>query len=142
MLEILIERLHNQQCSLVVMHNGIISTYHKKGVRDLMWLIDHEPSTLQGAILADKIIGKAAAGLMVNAGVSEVYGDVVSKKAIPLFEEAGIPYSYATVVDRIVIPKGDDRCPLEEIVDVADTPEVVEQLLRAHFEEMQRLNNN
>ena len=132
--------LHSQNCSLVVRSlDGEVTAYNKKGVRDLVWLLDNEPEKLRGAMIADKVVGKAAAGLMVQGGVGEVYADVMSRLALPLFNEAGIPYSYGELVERIVIPEGDDRCPLEKIVSEATTAQEVETMLRQHFAEMQIL---
>lgn len=132
--------LHSQKCSLVVRsQDGEVTAYNKKGVRDLVWLLDNEPEKLRGAMIADKVVGKAAAGLMVQGGVGEVYADVMSRLALPLFNEAGIPYSYGELVERIVIPEGDDRCPLEKIVSEATTAQEVETMLRQHFAEMQIL---
>ncbi len=137
----LIDLLHQQECSLVVKAKaGEITTFYKKGVRDLIWLLDHDAERLHGATIADKVIGKAAAGLIVQGGVAEAYADVMSQFALPLLDEAGIAYSYGALVDHIVIPEGDDRCPLEHIVSPARNATEVENLLREHFAEMQRLS--
>ena len=161
----LIDLLHQQECSLVVKaKTGEVTTYNKKGVRDLVWLLDNgrssesrqarldsrvvkdedkvnEPERLRGAMVADKVVGKAAAGLMVQGGVGEVYADVMSRLALPLFDVANIPYTFGELVDRIVIPEGDDRCPLEKIVSEATTALEVETMLRQHFAEMQALRS-
>lgn len=132
----LVNILHRQQCSLVVCTtDGSLTTYNKKGVRDLVWLLDNEPRRLPGARIADKVIGKAAAGLLVKGRVAEVYADVMSRMALPLLDNAEIPYSYGELVERIVIPEGDSRCPLESIVAKANTAEEVETMLRQHFKE-------
>lgn len=130
------EILRETGCSLVVESRDEVRTYDKKGVRDLIWLLDNEPERLHGARLADKVVGKAAAGLMVQGGASEVYAEVMSRLATPLLDHAGITYTYGQLVDRIVIPEGDTRCPLEQIVTPAETALEVEQLLREHFEAM------
>lgn len=117
---------------------GEVTTFNKKGVRDLVWLLDHDAERLRGATIADKVIGKAAAGLIVQSGVAEAYADVMSLLALPLLDDAGIAYSYGTLVDHIVIPEGDNRCPLERIVAPAQNAAEVETLLREHFTEMQR----
>jgi len=114
-----------------------VTSYHKKGVRDLIWLLDNEPERLYKARIADKVIGKAAAGLLIQGGVAEVYADVMSRLALPLLDASGINYSYGELVDRIVIPDGDDRCPLERIVAEAQTAGEVETMLRRHFKEVQ-----
>lgn len=135
-MERLKEILRETGCSLVVDSHDEVRTYDKKGVRDLIWLLDNEPERLHGARLADKVVGKAAAGLMVQGGASEVYAEVMSRLATPLLDCAGITYTYGQLVDRIVIPEGDTRCPLEQIVTPAETALEVEQLLREHFEAM------
>ena len=133
----LIEILHEKNCSLVVKAvSGEITTYDKKGVRDLVWLLDNAPCRLSGAKIADKVIGKAAAGLIVCGEVREVYADVMSRLALPLLDNANIAYSYGKLVDKIIIPQGDSRCPLEEIVSESKTAKEVESELRRHFEEM------
>ena len=135
----LIDILHKTDCVLVVRNaQGEVTTYNQKGVRDLVWLLDCEPERLHGAAVADKVIGKAAAGLVVNGAVRSLYADVMSRAALPLLDEAGIEYTYGQLVERIVIPEGDQRCPLEQIVASAHTAVQVETLLRQHFAEMQK----
>ena len=65
-METLVRLLRREHCSLVVRDAaGNVTLYHKQGVRDLEDLLDHAPATLRGAELADKVVGKAAAGMMV-----------------------------------------------------------------------------
>lgn len=132
----LIEILRREKCSLVVKNHGIVTTYSKPGVRDLEYLLDHDPEMLHGATIADKVIGKAAAAMVVVGGVKELYAEVMSKRAIPFLEEAGIAYTYGTLVDTI--KEEGDRCQLEKITAPATTPEETVALLRAHFEEKKR----
>lgn len=132
----LIEILRREKCSLVVKNHGIVTTYSKPGVRDLEHLLDHDPKVLHGATIADKVIGKAAAAMVVVGGVKELYAEVMSKKAIPFLEEAGIAYTYGILVDTIKEEGG--RCQLEKITAPATTPEETVALLRAHFEEKKR----
>lgn len=135
-MQLLIEILRREKCSLVVKNHGIVTTYSKPGVRDLEHLLDHEPEVLQGAVIADKVIGKAAAAMAVVGGVKALYAEVMSKKAIPFLDEAGIAYSYGTLVDTI--KEEGDRCQLEKITAPATTPEETVTLLRAHFQEKKR----
>ena len=132
----LIEILRREKCSLVVKNHDIVTTYSKHGVRDLEYLLDHDPEVLHGAVIADKVIGKAAAAMVVVGGVKELYADVMSKRAIPFLEEAGIAYTYGTLVDTI--KEEGDRCQLEKITAPATTPEETVALLRTHFEEKKR----
>ena len=132
----LIEILRREKCSLVVKNHGIVTTYSKPGVRDLEYLLDHDPEMLHGATIADKVIGKAAAAMVVVGGVKELYAEVMSKRAIPFLEEAGIAYTYGTLVDTI--KEEGNRCQLEKITAPATTPEETVALLRTHFEEKKR----
>jgi hypothetical protein len=139
----LIDILLHQNCSLVVKSTkGEITSYNKKGVRDLIYLLDNDAERLRGAMVADKVIGKAAAGLMVRGGVVEVYADVMSQLALPLLQEAGISYSFGQLVEHIVIPEGDSRCPLEQIVADAQNASEIEAMLREHFAQMQAARNH
>lgn len=132
----LIEILRREKCSLVVKNHDIVTTYSKPGVRDLEYLLDHDPEMLHGATIADKVIGKAAAAMVVVGGVKELFAEVMSKRAIPFLEEAGIAYTYGTLVDTI--KEEGDRCQLEKITAPATTPEETVALLRTHFEEKKR----
>ena len=116
--------------------NGDITTYNKKGVRDLEDLLEHNPDRLRGADIADKVIGKAAAGMAVYGGVKRIFAEVMSRKAVPMLENAGVEFSSTSMVDCITIAEGDVRCTLEKIVAECKTPEEVVSTLRSHFEEM------
>jgi hypothetical protein len=139
MLKDIIETLHRERCSLVVEKDGRQYRFFKKGVRDLEDLLNHSPELLEEATAADKVIGKAAAGMVVVGKVKQLYADVLSRKALKLLDAAGISYSCGQLVDHIVIAENDDRCPLEKIVAPATTAEEVVAMLRAHFAKMQKL---
>lgn len=132
----LISLLTSSDASLVVSNHGVVRTFFKKGVRDLEDLLDHDPEFLKGAVVVDKVVGKASAGMMAFGGVRELHALTLSALALPMLEAGGIEYSYDLMVDHIIIPEGDDRCPLEKIVAEAKTPEEVVRLLREHFREM------
>jgi hypothetical protein len=138
----LIDTLHREQCSLVLRDKqGRVRLFWKQGVRDLEDLLDREPETLHGASIADKVVGKAAAGMMVVGKVSELYADVMSRLALPLLDVAGIGYTYGTMVDEIIMCEDDKRCPLEQIVAPAKTAEEVVEMLKAHFRDMASKKN-
>ena len=132
----LVAILKSEKASLVVSNNGMTRCFFKKGVRDLENLLDHEPEFLRGAVAADKVVGKASAGMLAFGGVKEVHALTLSRLAIPVLEAAGIKYSYSEIVDHIVIPEGNDRCPLEKIVADATTPSEIVSTLREHFRQM------
>ena len=94
-----------------------------RGVAPLMKLIKEDRSQLLNSMVADKVIGKAAALLMVYAGVKEVYTPIISEPAVNVFKNHNIKISYDKLVARITNRKGDGLCPMETLCLHIDNPE-------------------
>lgn len=109
--EEMLETLNKNHYSLVVRSHGEQTTYSKKGVRDLWDL--QSTRVLQGAAVADKIIGTGAAFLMMNGGVKYITTNTISKDALSLLREAQIEVKYDTLVDTIENNVKTGECPLE-----------------------------
>jgi hypothetical protein len=77
---------------------------------------------LKDAIAIDKVIGKAAALLMVYGKVKRVHTNIIAKDAIPIFEKYKVEYSYNEVVDHIQNMKKDGLCPMEQKVLNVNSP--------------------
>lgn len=112
MIEDLIHLLHEGNHSLVVA-NGEVCTFDGRGVSDLYNLFKEVPGFLRGASLADKIVGKAAATLMVLGGIREVYADIICLSAIDLLRSNRIQLNYGIVVPNITNRTRTGLCPLE-----------------------------
>ena len=108
----LIRLLHEGGYSLVVA-NGEVNTFSGRGVADLYKLWNEDPGFLKGASVADKIVGKAAAALMIQGGVKEVFADVISQPAYKLFGRAKVRAEYTLMVPHIINRSQTDWCPLE-----------------------------
>lgn len=76
--------------------------FRERGVADLFRLLREEPQLLRGAFIADKVVGKGAAALMVLGGVEGLFADVVSRPALELLAGAGIAVEYTVVVPGIM----------------------------------------
>jgi hypothetical protein len=50
---------------------------------------------------ADRIVGKAAAMILVHLGLGAVYGDTMSRLAARFLGERGIPHAHRILVDEI-----------------------------------------
>lgn len=119
-----VEMLHTGNHSLVVSDaGGNITTYNGHGVSDLHRLLKHAPYTLRGAYLADKVIGKGAAALIICGEVKSVYADTISTPALTLLQSYGIPVEYAREVPNIINRKGDGICPVETLCLPCTTPQ-------------------
>ncbi len=110
----LITLLHEGGYSCVVRNGEDVRTFTKRGVADLFELLTTKPDFLQGSSIADKVIGKGAAALMVKGGVQRVYADVISQSALDLLRNAGVDVSYSDVVAHIINRAGTGMCPVEQ----------------------------
>ena len=111
----IINTLHQGGYSCVIRKGMQTRTYHQRGVKDLWELCQSEECFLNGAQIADKVIGKGAAALMVYGGICEVYADVISTPAWELLQEHGIHVTYAQQTDRIMNRQRDGLCPVETL---------------------------
>ena len=91
-----------------------VRTFTQRGVADLYQLLTTDATFLLNSSIADKVVGKGAAALMVIGGVAEVYADVISAPALALLKESGVAVSYAEVVEGIRNRAGTDMCPVEK----------------------------
>ncbi|MGN0033772.1 MAG: DUF1893 domain-containing protein [Candidatus Limimorpha sp.] len=117
------ELLLSGSFSLVVKKNDRLFTSSDKGVKPLLSLLLSQPEMLLDATLADKVIGKAAALLMVKGGVKEVFGSVVSAPAMLVFQRYNVVCHHDTLVERIYNRTGDGLCPMESLCLNVDDPE-------------------
>ena len=74
--------LFAEKCSCVVRNGDEVRIFRERGVKDLYRLLREEPQLLDGAFVADKVVGKGAAALMILGGVEELFADVVSRAAL------------------------------------------------------------
>lgn len=113
-LEEIKEILHQKNASLVICYaNGEIKEYYQNRIKDIKSILQENPEALQGAIIADKVIGKVAGSILTVAGIKEIYSDVMSKYAIPVLEENHIQYEYRNLVDYIQNNDKTGMCPME-----------------------------
>lgn len=113
-MEELVKLLHEGNHSLVVA-NGTVRTFDRRGVADLYDLFCHEPEFLAGASVADKVVGKGAAALMVLGKVSALHTDVISQGALELLRDSSVKVSYGQSVPHIINRSGTGWCPVETL---------------------------
>jgi len=101
---------------LQVFKNGKpVFSSEDSGLKPLAQLYFTQPELLKGARVYDKVVGEAAARILILAGVSEVHAGMASKGALALLEKAGMPTLADEVVEFILnIPKT-DKCPMETL---------------------------
>lgn len=132
----LIQRLHDEGCSCVIYNNNQTLLFHRRGVQDIHHLLHNAPATLRGAMIADKVVGKGAAALMIAGGVEWVYAEVISQAALELFTEHNIEVEVGTIVSNIINRTGTDICPVEKLclgrTDIAECVELIDEFVKAN----------
>ena len=142
-LDSLIKILHDESLSCVILKKdgGIVKCY-RRGIIDLFELLKNSPQTLDGAIIADKVVGRGAAALMALGGVAKLHTDVVSSPALELLQQSGIATSYDVVTDNIINRTGDDICPVEKLTSQVKTAQEALPLIEGFVANMAANNKN
>lgn len=99
----------------LVVGNGEVRTFDGRGIADLYRLLTEGNGFLQGASVADKVVGKGAAALMVLGGVREVYAEIISTAALGLLRAAGTAVRFGREVPHIINRAGNGICPVEQL---------------------------
>lgn len=133
-----IELLHSQACSCVVLSGTQTRIFRRRGVQDLYRLLHEEPELLDGAFIADKVVGKGAAALMVLGHVDGVFADAMSTPALELLRAAGIHAECGTETPHIINRAGTDICPVEKLCAECATAEQCLPLIAEFIENMNR----
>ena len=114
-LQELAARLHAEPCSCVIRQGAQVRIFRGRGIKDLYRILTEEPELLDGASVADKVVGKGAAALMILGGVRAVHADVASTGALQLFDAQNIPVSCTLEVPHIINRAGTGWCPVETL---------------------------
>ena len=117
--------------SSVVARDGVIVAKESgRGVAPLLKL--HDMGLLKGAILADKVIGRAAAAIAVSGGVRKVWAALISDDAAELLAASGVEWAAKERVPRILNRDKSGMCPFEKAVEgLSDAGKMLEQTRKA-----------
>lgn len=126
----IIDLLHSGNYSCVIAHEGKIRTFTQRGVADLYDLLTQEPDFLHGASIADKVVGKGAAALMILGGIKELYTDIISSKALELLRQSDVKVEFAQEVPFIWNRDHTGGCPVETMCSEETSAESILPLIR------------
>lgn len=110
-----LELLHKEKCSCVIAQGEDVRFFHQRGVADLYGLVCSDSAFLKGAVMADKVVGKAAAALMIKGELKSLYADVISVPALDLLQEHGVQVEFGMSVPHIINRTRTGWCPLEQL---------------------------
>lgn len=131
--------IHGGGVSCVVAQNGqIIHEADGRGVSPLLRLYDNDPGKLSGALIVDKVIGKAAAMILVLGGAKQVYGETMSRAGEDYLRQHGIATGHGRCVDVIRNRTRDGICPIEKSVLEIEDPHQGLDVIRQTIQELMR----
>lgn len=123
-------------CGVVRSVQGELRTFSRRGVADLFNLVADEPDFLRGASVADRVIGRGAALLLVKGGAREVYAQVISSGALEVLRSVGIETSFDKEVPNIINRTGTDICPVEKLTASTSSPDEAYERIKQFLDSM------
>lgn len=93
-----------------------------KGIRPHLKAINELGSELEGTLMVDKILGRAAAFLVIYSKAGEAISAVLSTPGKQVLDKYGLKYSYREEVPHIKLENGVIYCPFERMVQGIDDP--------------------
>jgi len=130
----MLEMLNRQGLSLLVFNDGELSTHANRGIQDLLSLISEQPERLNGAVVADKIIGRSAAAIMIAGGAKQVHTNLICTPARELFEANGVRIFATEEVAMILNRDRSGMCPMDTRIRDAESVEECVEILQAEGE--------
>lgn len=99
---------------VLIKDNEIIYSSNKSGLKPLIGCVKKYGSKFKGCILYDRVIGLAAARLIVYSKIiSKVISQVSSKTAKELLKKNGIELITKNIVNNILTKNKQSICPME-----------------------------
>lgn len=123
---------------VAIRQDGSIYRSEKKGIAPVMELLAQDPEQLVGATVADKVIGRAAALLLMRAGIAVLHARLISTHAREALKGGDIILTYETEVAYIINRTRTGMCPMEEsVLDVTDVEQAY-AMLKAKAAQLQK----
>lgn len=134
----LIEKLVSDNHSLLIEQEHTIKVYDTHGIATLLQIVEHDPEVLRDATMVDKVVGKAAAALMILGGIKELHALLISKAALNLLNTTDIKVSYDEQVPFIENRNRNGWCPMEEACRNCQTAEECLHEIKNKLSEMRQ----
>ncbi len=135
------EVLQKEKYTFVLIKRGkLIKTSYKKGVLPLLEVINGDDQVLNKAIIADKVIGRAAALLVANYQVKAVYAGTISEKAREILDNNSVFYQFGQYVPYIKNRNQTDQCPLEKLTSSISSPDSAYEQILQFYQQVLKIN--
>ena len=124
------QRLSQKNLSLVIVKNSrVLFETESHGISGLLKAVKQLQDNMAGSSVADRIVGRAAALLLVYSGVVAVFAVTASDGGIEVLKNNHVFHKFERRVPRILDSKRVDVCPFEKLVaKFSDPKEAYEEL--------------
>lgn len=115
--------------AVVAARGGVIGAWAQgRGVQPILSLLDSD--SLNGAIVVDKVIGRAAAAVAIVGWARHVHGLLMGEDAKAFLESHGVRATAERMVTKILNRDLSASCPMEATVGTETEPEKMVAALR------------
>jgi len=119
-----LEELNNTGNSLMIYRGGrLIFQSASKGIQPHLEAIETHGEALHGTFMVDKIVGRAAALLILYSEAAEAHAQVLSRPGKQVLDQHGLSTMYEELVDHIKMKDGSIYCPFERMVQGISDPD-------------------
>lgn len=129
-----VELIKKEDFTCVFVKDTLEYGSRERGVDPILSMID-EGYDIRGCSVADKVLGKASALLLVYAGARAAFGEILSFGAWKVLSSNGVEYFFSKMVESISNREGTDVCPMEKAVeDISDPAQALEAIRKRRAE--------
>jgi hypothetical protein len=122
--------LNKDDIVCIVSKGDHVLTSNLKGIRPWVKWLKECPEMLEDAYVVDKVVGKAAAMLMIVSKIKTLYTPMMSENALQYLVDQKIDFSYDKTVPYIINNEKNGLCPMEQtVIDVDDAQQGYQLLL-------------
>lgn len=75
--------------------------------------------------MADKVVGKAAAALLILGMVAEVYAEAISTPALEFLNDHQVPVTFMEEIPFVMNRQKDGWCPMERLAFDEYSPQII-----------------
>lgn len=128
--------LEAENCTCVALRDQNVYKSHERGIKPILQPLNEEGTFFCGSFVADRIIGKSAALLLIKGEIAGLYTRVLSEPAKKVLDQAEIPCFYDQLIPYVINRDKTGMCPMENSVLNTDNPEEAFVILNRKVQEM------
>jgi hypothetical protein len=125
------KRLHERCLGLSIIKNGcILYESAQRGIKGFLDAVKTEGTELEGASVADRVVGEAVSLLCVYARVRAVYAVTLSKRGRAVLQRCSVYHEWNDLIENVLTVDRAELCPFERLVAGVSDPQVAYDRLK------------